>query len=117
MVNVSSDEALVGAAPPTDTHAYSASKGGVVALTRAMAVSYARHRIRVNAVAPGWVATPMTVDLLSDPKEAVRVAAACPLNRVATPEEIAGAVLFLASDEASFITGAVLPVEGGATAW
>ena len=117
VVNVASDEALVGAPPPTDTHAYSASKGGVVALTRAMAVSYAPHRIRVNAVAPGWVATPMTADLLADPKEAARVAAACPLHRVATPEEIASAVLFLASEEASFITGVVLPVEGGSTAW
>lgn len=117
IVNVASDEALIGASPPTDTHAYSASKGGVVALTRAMAVSYAPYRIRVNAVAPGWVATPMTADLLSHPKEAARVAAACPLNRVATAEEIANAVLFLASDEASFITGAILPVEGGSTAW
>lgn len=117
IVNVASDEALVGATPPTDTHAYSASKGGVVALTRAMAVSYGPYRIRVNAVAPGWVATPMTADLMSDPKEAARVAAACPLNRVAAPEEIANAVLFLASDEASFITGTILPVEGGSTAW
>lgn len=117
VVNVASDEALVGAPPPTDTHAYSASKGGVVALTRAMAVSFAPHRIRVNAVAPGWVATPMTADLLSDPAEAARVSAACPMGRVAAPEEIAAAVLFLASDEASFVTGAVLPVEGGSTAW
>ncbi len=117
VVNVASDEALVGASPPTDTHAYSASKGGVVALTRAMAVSYAPHRIRVNAVAPGWVATPMTADLLADPKEAARLADACPLQRVASPEEIASAVLFLASGEASFITGVVLPVEGGSTAW
>ena len=117
IVNVASDEALIGAPPPTDTHAYSASKGGVVALTRAMAVSFAPYRIRVNAVAPGWVATPMTADLLADPKEAARVAAACPLNRVATPQEIAGAVLFLASDDASFVTGAILPVEGGSTAW
>lgn len=117
VVHVASDEGLVGGAPPTDTHAYSASKGGVVALTKAMAVSLAPHRIRVNAVAPGWVATPMTDDLLADPQEAARVAAACPMGRVATPEEIAAAVLFLASDDASFVTGTVLPVEGGSTAW
>lgn len=117
VVNVASDEALVGAPPPTDTHAYSAAKGGVVALTRAMAVSYAPHGIRVNAVAPGWIATPMTADLVGNPAEAARLAAACPMRRVGTPEEVAAAVLFLASDEASFITGVILPVEGGSTAW
>lgn len=117
VINVASDEALVGAPPPTDTHAYAASKGGVVALTRAMAVSLAPHRIRVNAVAPGWVATPMTADLLADPAEAERIARACPMGRVAVPDEIASVVAFLASDEASFMTGAIVPVEGGSTAW
>ncbi|WP_198409657.1 SDR family NAD(P)-dependent oxidoreductase [Limnochorda pilosa] len=117
VVSIASDDALLGSLPPTDTHAYSASKGGVIALTRAMAVSYAASRIRVNAVAPGWVATPMTADLRSDPQMAARLAAACPLNRIATAEEIAGAVAFLASDDAAFVTGVTLPVEGGSTVW
>lgn len=117
VVNISSDDALLGSLPPTDTHAYSASKGGVIALTRAMAVSYAQAGIRVNAVAPGWVATPMTADLRSDPKMLARLAGACPMNRVASPEEIARSVAFLASDDASFVTGVTLPVEGGSTVW
>lgn len=117
VVNIASDDALLGSLPPNETHAYAASKGGVIALTRAMAVSYARAGIRVNAVAPGWVATPMTADLRSDPQMASRLAGACPLNRIASPEEIAGAVLFLASADASFVTGVLLPVEGGSTVW
>lgn len=117
VVNIASDDALLGSLPPTDTHAYSASKGGVIALTRAMAVSYAEAGIRVNAVAPGWVATPMTADIRSDPQMAARLAGASPLNRIASPQEIARAVAFLASDDASFVTGVTLPVEGGSTVW
>lgn len=117
VVNIASDDALQGSLPPNDTHAYAASKGGVIALTRAMAVSYAQAGIRVNAIAPGWVATPMTADIRSDPQVAARLAGASPLGRIASPEEIARAVVFLASEDASFVTGAMLPVEGGATIW
>ncbi|WP_272999814.1 SDR family NAD(P)-dependent oxidoreductase [Hydrogenibacillus schlegelii] len=116
IVNVASDDALVGQAAPNDTHAYTASKGGVLALTRAMAVSYAPG-IRVNAVAPGWVRSPMTEDLFARPDIGERLAAASPLGRAAEPGEIAEAILFLASDAASFITGTTLVADGGATIW
>lgn len=115
VVHIASDDALVGPPPPHDTHAYCASKGGLIALTKAMAVSYAPHGIRVNAIAPGWVASPMTADLTADRSAQDDLVARHPLGRLGTPDDIAMAALFLASDEASFITGTVLPVEGGAT--
>ncbi len=100
--------------------AYAASKGGVIQLTRQMAVDYARHNIRVNCVCPGTTWTPLIERLLAqekDPEAAKAVIAARhPLGRFAKPEEIAEAILFLASEEASFVTGAVLPVDGGYTA-
>ncbi len=116
VIHIASDDALAIPPPPHDTHAYIASKGGLVALTRAMAISYA-PRVRVNAIAPGWVASPMTGDLVSQPQVAAALVARHPLARLGTPADIAWAALFLASDEAAFITGAVLPVEGGATVW
>lgn len=116
IINIASDDALIGPRPPHDTHAYIASKGGVIALTRAMAVSYA-PRIRVNAVAPGWVATPMTGDLRQDPEAWQEVVQRHPLGKVGHPEDVAWAVIYLASRESAFVTGIVLPVEGGATAW
>jgi NAD(P)-dependent dehydrogenase (short-subunit alcohol dehydrogenase family) len=100
--------------------AYSTSKGGVIQLTRQMAVDYARYNIRVNCICPGTTMTPLIerlFDLEEDPESAkALIAARHPLGRFAQPEEIAQAVLFLASEEASFITGAVLPVDGGYTA-
>lgn len=117
VIHISSDDALVGPLPPHDTHAYCASKGGLIALTKAMAISYARHRVRVNAIAPGWIASPMTADLQANPAAYAELVARHPLGRLGTPQDIAAAALFLASDAASFITGVVLPVEGGATSW
>lgn len=117
IVNIASDDALVGPRPPHDTHAYIASKGGVIALTRAMAISYAARQIRVNAIAPGWVSTPMTTDLMQDPAVWQEVIDRHPLGRAGTPNDIAWAALYLAAPEAAFVTGVILPVEGGATAW
>jgi NAD(P)-dependent dehydrogenase (short-subunit alcohol dehydrogenase family) len=100
--------------------AYSTSKGGVIQLTRQMAVDYAPYNIRVNCICPGTTLTPLIerlFELEEDPETAKKVIAGRhPLARFAQPEEIAQAVLFLASEEASFITGAALPVDGGYTA-
>jgi NAD(P)-dependent dehydrogenase (short-subunit alcohol dehydrogenase family) len=117
IVHIASDDALIGPRPPHDTHAYVASKGGLVALTRAMAISYAPRGIRVNAIAPGWVMTPMTADLMKDSPLWDDIIGRHPLGRVATPNDIAAAAVFLASQEAAFVTGVILPVEGGATVW
>jgi len=117
VIHIASDDALVGPLPPHDTHAYCASKGGLLALTKAMAISYAPHRVRVNAIAPGWIVSPMTADLWQDPAVYAELVSRHPIGRLGTPYDIAAAALFLASDAASFITGVILPVEGGATSW
>ena len=92
---------------------YSASKGGVAQLTKSLAIAYAAEGIRVNAVAPGWIATPLTQPLLSDPARSDPIVARTPLGRWGTPEDVAGPVLFLASPAAQFVTGVILPVDGG----
>jgi NAD(P)-dependent dehydrogenase (short-subunit alcohol dehydrogenase family) len=92
---------------------YSASKGGVAQLTKSLAIAYATDGIRVNAVAPGWIATPLTQALQDDPARAAPILARTPLGRWGTPADVAGPVMFLCSPQAGFITGAVLPVDGG----
>ena len=95
--------------------AYAASKGGIVNLTRQMALEWA-PKVRVNCVCPGVIETPMTAPLRADPAWAKRVLERYPLGRFGKPEEIAAAILYLASDEAAFVTGVALPVDGGYTA-
>ncbi|GLQ08094.1 short-chain dehydrogenase [Devosia yakushimensis] len=92
---------------------YSASKGGIAQLTKSLAIAYAADTIRVNAVAPGWIATPLTGALREDPARSQAILSRTPLNRWGQPEDVAGAALFLCSPAARFITGAVLPVDGG----
>jgi NAD(P)-dependent dehydrogenase (short-subunit alcohol dehydrogenase family) len=118
IVNTASNVAHVGIA---DRAAYVASKGGVAALTRAMALDHAAEKIRVNAVAPGTTWSSYFDKILethSDPQGFVTALnARAPMNRVAQPVEIAQAILWLASDESSFATGSILTVDGGMTAW
>ncbi len=96
--------------------AYQASKGAVVQLTRQFAVTWARHNVRVNAVAPGFIYTAMTAPLWETQGAEGFLTSLHPLGRLGQPEEIANAAAFLASDQASFITGVTLPVDGGYTA-
>ena len=92
---------------------YSASKGGVVQLTKSLAISYAADKIRVNAIAPGWIATPFTQPVQDDPARSQTIVSRTPLGRWGTPADVAGAAVFLCSPAASFITGAILAVDGG----
>jgi NAD(P)-dependent dehydrogenase (short-subunit alcohol dehydrogenase family) len=116
IVNVASIEGLEGSEGGS---AYNASKGGVVLLTKAMAMDYARRGIRVNAVCPGFIETPLLRAVFDDMGLAdfkAKVADAHQLGRLGRAEEVAAAALFLASDDASFVTGHALPVDGGYTA-
>lgn len=92
---------------------YSASKGGISQLTKSLAIAYAPDAIRVNAVAPGWIATPLTQALRDDPSRSDPILARTPLKRWGSPEDIAGAVLYLCSPVAAFVTGTTLVVDGG----
>ena len=92
---------------------YSASKGGIAQLTKSLAIAYAPDGIRVNAVAPGWIATQLTQALQEDSRRSEAILSRTPLGRWGEPADVVGPVLFLASDAARFITGVVLPVDGG----
>ena len=93
--------------------AYAASKGGVAQLTKSLAIAWAKDGIRVNALAPGWIATAMTEPLRRDEARNRAIVERTPMARWGTPEDLVGPALFLASDAARFVTGAILPVDGG----
>lgn len=93
---------------------YAMTKGGIVALTRDLAAEWGPHGIRVNAVAPGWIRTPMTQKLQHDPRRSAAVLTRVPLRRWGEARDVAGVVAFLASDAAAYMTGCVLPIDGGA---
>ncbi len=114
IINTASFVALLGSA--TSQISYTASKGGVLAMTRELGVQFARQGIRVNALCPGPVNTPLLQELFAkDPERAQRRLVHVPMGRFAEPEELAAAVAFLASDDASFITATAFVVDGGIT--
>jgi 3-oxoacyl-[acyl-carrier protein] reductase len=110
IINLSSQ---VGLNPGTGAGAYSISKAGIIMLTRQLALELAGENIRVNALAPGIVKTDFNIDLWKNPEAERQISLGVPLGRLAEPEDIARAALFLASEESSYITGAVIPVDGG----
>ena len=113
IVNVSSIASLVGIPM---TAAYSASKGGMDALTRCVAIDYAQQKIRCNSVCPGRGDTPMASGLIDNKDALAQIMTAYPLGRYGTSEEVAKLILYLASDESAWMTGSVIPIDGGMTA-
>lgn len=111
IVNMSSTVGLVGSG--AGIAPYSASKHGVVGLTRAAALEYARQGIRVNAIAPGTTATPVNEHWLGNPQIRERITAGIPMGRIGEPRDVAETALWLCSDAASYLTGIVVPVDGG----
>jgi NAD(P)-dependent dehydrogenase (short-subunit alcohol dehydrogenase family) len=113
IVNISSVSGTIGF---WGSAAYGMTKGGLNILTRCVALDYAKQNIRCNAVLPGLIDTPMAADLIENPERKAQVLAAYPLSRVGTPEEVANMVLYLASDEAAWVTGSLFTIDGGLTA-
>lgn len=112
IINIASIAGVVGG----NGTAYSASKGGLLALSRDLAVTLAKDKIRVNAISPGGVVTPMTESLIAMPEMKEKIKSMSPQGRMAVPDEIAWAAVYLASDESSFMTGANMVIDGGAVA-
>ncbi|OXM84507.1 SDR family NAD(P)-dependent oxidoreductase [Paenibacillus rigui] len=110
IINISSIAGLTGG---SGSGPYTASKGAVRMLTKATAVDFAQYNIRANSVHPGFIETPMTIDMFNDENMRQWFQSQCPLPRLGKPEDIANGVLFLASDESSYITGIELPIDGG----
>jgi NAD(P)-dependent dehydrogenase (short-subunit alcohol dehydrogenase family) len=115
IINTSSVSAFRGSAG-RPSHAYAASKGAVLALTRAMAASYGRDRVRVNAICPGTIRTRLTADIIERAEREAAEGRQIPLGRVGEPEDIARCALFLASDDSAWISGTEIVVDGGALA-
>ena len=116
ILNVASVAGMRGFPPEVvDALPYNASKGGVIALTRDLACKWARHGIRVNALAPGWFPSDMSAGVLADRAEAI--VGRIPLGRLGGPDDLKGAVVFLASRASDFVTGQTLIVDGGESAW
>jgi NAD(P)-dependent dehydrogenase (short-subunit alcohol dehydrogenase family) len=113
IVNTASIAALIGGA---SAHAYTASKGGMVALGRALAVEFGPMNIRVNMICPGAIDTPMIAPVVDPIRESGRLLLQSPIRRMGTPEDIANCALYLASDESTFVTGATFVVDGGVVA-
>lgn len=116
IITISSVLGLVGTQGLFDTHAYSTSKAGIIGLTRSIAAQYAKNGIRANSIAPGLIDTQMAKRTKADPELLERVAFWQPLGPLGQPADVASAAVFLGSEESRFITGVVLPVDGGWTA-
>lgn len=113
IVNTASTAGLVGVG---GTHAYMATKGGVIALTRGIAVTFGRQQIRCNAICPGVIETPMVANLTEHERAAASAIRWHVLRRFGKPDDVVGLALFLASDESSWMTGSIIPIDGGMTA-